>query len=132
MMRGHFRLEGQLELRQLEDGHGGWDCLISDGRSLWGAIRVKNRLASFRAKNFPMRAETELDFKMFRCKPKIRLRSVRHMFRNELNVRSTHKRSRRELIAHTLVRNPIRTSRLNETARTTTQQKEREEVGETG
>ena len=33
-MGGHFRLEGQLELRQLEDGHGGWDCLISDGRSL--------------------------------------------------------------------------------------------------
>ena len=30
----HFRLEGQLEYKQLEDGHGGLDCLSSDGRSL--------------------------------------------------------------------------------------------------
>ena len=34
LMGGHFGLEGRMDLRQLEDGHGGWDCLISDGRSL--------------------------------------------------------------------------------------------------
>ena len=32
-MRGHFRLEGKLKSRQLEDGLGGWECLISDARS---------------------------------------------------------------------------------------------------
>ena len=33
-MGDHLRLEGQLEIQQLEDGHGVWDCLVTDGCSL--------------------------------------------------------------------------------------------------